>query len=388
MDISSAEPGSDAGEPKSVDSVKAADQTLESKEVSAGNKTPDTDALPDTKEVTKVLAYGPAEREVEAPEVKAHQVPESSEAPEIKADKIPPLATAPNAAKTAPTFGSALVPFVIKEKESLGAKPAAKPRPPRSAGFQSYGMTAAAIAALVGVAWAAAGSFYSPHAIQAPVRTAAAVPQAPATAVVADSSETRRLNEEIRVLKKELDGLRTAMAQNPAPEEMRSLKKSVDAVKNSLEATKSEVGSLSGKLERAQHDPAKLREISDRLDHMEHAALLPTTTASVAPPPQESAAKLAQVPVPPVKAQASAQPQTVASRQAPAAPSSAEKTLISNWVVRDVYDGIALVEGPHGAMEVIEGETIPGVGTVKSIERRGSGWIVLTSRGQLDQARD
>jgi hypothetical protein len=95
--------------------------------------------------------------------------------------------------------------------------------------------------------------------------------------------------------------------------------------------------------------------------------------------------KPVQPPLSPVKAQ----PQVVASRQTPAAPVSSEKSQsIANWVVRDVYDGIALVEGPHGAIEVIEGETIPGVGTVKSIERRGSGWIVMTSRGQLDSARD
>ena len=30
--------------------------------------------------------------------------------------------------------------------------------------------------------------------------------------------------------------------------------------------------------------------------------------------------------------------------------------LITNWVVRAVYDGIALVEGPHGSIEVAPGE--------------------------------
>ncbi len=374
MDISSAEPGSDAGEPKSVDAAKAADHISESSD------------NPESKELTKVLAYGPAEREAEAPEVKAHEMPESGDAPEIKADKIPPLGAADDATKKIAGLGSALVPFAAKEKENLGAKPDAKTRPPRASRLQSYGMPAAAFAAFAGIAWAAAGSFYSPHVIKPPVtQTTAAVPP------VADTSETHRLTEEIRVLKKELDGLRTAMAQNPAPEELRALKKNLDAVKNSLETTKSEVAV---KLERAQHDPAKLREISDRLDHMERAALIPTTTASVAAPTApETVTKPAQTPLPPVKAQTSAQPQVVASRQTPtsnpAVPVSSEKSQpVANWVVRDVYDGIALVEGPHGAIEVIEGETIPGVGTVKSIERRGSGWIVVTSRGQLEPARD
>jgi len=62
--------------------------------------------------------------------------------------------------------------------------------------------------------------------------------------------------------------------------------------------------------------------------------------------------------------------------------------LITNWVVRDVYDGIALVESPRGSIEVTPGETIPGAGTVKSIERRGTGWIVITNLGLVDSARD
>ena len=56
-------------------------------------------------------------------------------------------------------------------------------------------------------------------------------------------------------------------------------------------------------------------------------------------------------------------------------------------MVRDVYNGIALVESPRGSIEVAPGAIIPGAGTVKSIERRGRGWIVITSRGLIDSAR-
>lgn len=57
---------------------------------------------------------------------------------------------------------------------------------------------------------------------------------------------------------------------------------------------------------------------------------------------------------------------------------------MTNWIVRDVYDGIALVESPQGAVEVAPGEVIPGAGRVISIERRGAGWIVITNRGLVD----
>ena len=45
--------------------------------------------------------------------------------------------------------------------------------------------------------------------------------------------------------------------------------------------------------------------------------------------------------------------------------------------MRDVYNGVALVENARGSLEVALGDTIPGAGTVKSIERRGGGWIVI-----------
>jgi hypothetical protein len=62
--------------------------------------------------------------------------------------------------------------------------------------------------------------------------------------------------------------------------------------------------------------------------------------------------------------------------------------LISNWVVRDVYNGVALVESPRGSIEVVPGDIIPGAGTVKSIERRGAGWVVIQNRGLVDSASD
>jgi hypothetical protein len=103
----------------------------------------------------------------------------------------------------------------------------------------------------------------------------------------------------------------------------------------------------------------------------------PLTTASIAPPPAATV-NPAQIPLPPKQAAASSEPKDAAKRP----------ELISNWVVRDVYDGIALVEGPHGMIEVIAGETVPGIGAVKSIERRGLGWIVVTSRGTIEFARN
>ena len=57
--------------------------------------------------------------------------------------------------------------------------------------------------------------------------------------------------------------------------------------------------------------------------------------------------------------------------------------VIADWVVRDVYDGVAIVESKRGPMEVVPGVSIPGAGVVRSIDRRGAGWTVTTSKGQI-----
>ena len=57
---------------------------------------------------------------------------------------------------------------------------------------------------------------------------------------------------------------------------------------------------------------------------------------------------------------------------------------VDGWLLRDVYGGVALVEGRAGGLrEVAPGEYVPGVGEIRSIERRGRGWVVVTSRGLI-----
>ena len=56
--------------------------------------------------------------------------------------------------------------------------------------------------------------------------------------------------------------------------------------------------------------------------------------------------------------------------------------VVDGWMLRDVYGGVALVEGRAGGLrEVAPGEYVPGVGEIRSIERRGRNWVVVTSRG-------
>ena len=58
-------------------------------------------------------------------------------------------------------------------------------------------------------------------------------------------------------------------------------------------------------------------------------------------------------------------------------------TTIEGWMLRDVTNGTAVLEGPDGIRRVARGDTIPGVGRVESIFRWGNRLIVATSKGLI-----
>lgn len=73
--------------------------------------------------------------------------------------------------------------------------------------------------------------------------------------------------------------------------------------------------------------------------------------------------------------------------EAPAAkPTRSEP--VEGWVLREVYDGAALVEGRNRRLyEVAPGGVIPGLGRVEAIERRGKDWVVQTDKGIINSYR-
>ncbi len=58
-------------------------------------------------------------------------------------------------------------------------------------------------------------------------------------------------------------------------------------------------------------------------------------------------------------------------------------TTIEGWTIREVTNGIAVVEGPNGIWRVKRGDTVPGVGKIDSILLWGERWIVATSQGLI-----
>jgi len=285
--------------------------------------------------------------------------------------------------------------------EQFGAAP--RKVPPRFERLVAYGSRAALAVCLFGFAWVA-GAFFSGG--QSPIY--AIKPPPTRTAVLQESAERKETQtaDDIRALKASVDALRAAQSQSQIDATaLEGLKTRLDAVKSETAASIAEVA---GKVEQMQREPAaKLSQVIERLDHIEHQIAAPLATASLgatSAPGKAAARNQAQVAVAPAKppleyargqrnigrrgdAFDSSQNPTAPGAPRPLgslAPVQSTPKLITNWVVRDVHDGIALVEGPRGSIEVAPGKIIPGAGTVESIERRGGGWIVITSRGLIE----
>jgi hypothetical protein len=158
----------------------------------------------------------------------------------------------------------------------------------------------------------------------------------------------------------------------------------VVALKANVEhSTKTGVGQFNrtndrlDKLEKAQSEPmAKIAKLSETVDKLratppaapaQAAAAAPKeTTGSIAPTTQVATAAAAPAPAP-------AAPKTEIGRL----------PTIEGWVLRDVSNGGALIEGRGGLYEVYAGDPIPGIGRVDAIRRQDGRWVVVTSKGLI-----
>ncbi|MEH2531828.1 hypothetical protein V1277_001792 [Bradyrhizobium sp. AZCC 1588] len=156
----------------------------------------------------------------------------------------------------------------------------------------------------------------------------------------------------------------------------------IGALKASLEQTsKTTTGQLNkasdrlDKVEKAQAEPAaKLAKLSETVDKL-RAAQASATTAAAAPAP----AKEVTGSVPQQVAAAAPAP----APAAPPKPEVARLPTVEGWVLRDVANGSALIEGRRGMYEVYAGDPVPGLGRVDAIRKQDGRWVVVTSKGLI-----
>jgi hypothetical protein len=356
-------------------------------------------------------------------------------------EAAPPVSIQPEPAKTAlKTAGGSLIPFVAPPRAE------APPPPPQPAPKSLWsvavekrlqiGAIAAGLAAVATVA-AAAVSYKS-------AQEQTVVAQYSETQNLADSvnalkaklaaMETAR-REEAAELHKTVAELKTSLAvareansgvaqvnaraeklekeQAAKRDEIVALSKSVTELKTSLAASHdsgaalAQVNARADKLEKDQD--ARIEKLSEKIDHdaaarnaeivarvekLEKktaapvvASAAPAVVATAAPQAATSGAATASTPpvLPkqptqlPSPTAANVSKETTGSIAAPQAP-------IRGWLVREVRGNSALVEGPYGYRQIGPGDALPGAGRVERIERRATGWVVITDRGVITGA--
>ena len=148
--------------------------------------------------------------------------------------------------------------------------------------------------------------------------------------------------------------------------DMLALKASVEQTSRTGMSQFNKTGDRLDKIEKAQAEPAaklaRLSEAVDKLRAASPAAALPgaaapvaakDVTGSIAPPATSPKPEVGRLPT------------------------------VEGWVLRDVANGGALIEGRRGIYEVYAGDPVPGLGRVDAIRRQDGRWVVVTSKGLI-----
>jgi hypothetical protein len=214
------------------------------------------------------------------------------------------------------------------------APPSATPAPPRR--FLHLA-AAVALAAAFGAVLGSLGSAGIARLV--PQTTVSAAPSG--AAIAEESRALRRLTAKLSA-------------------EVATLKKSMDA---SARSTNSQFARISDRLEHARAEPmARLAKITEALDRLERRVATEVTGS-----------------VP--KTQAAATPPKSQERLQDKPP------VVTGWIVRDIYDGRALVEGNGELYEIGPGSKLPQLGRVETIRRQNGHWVVVTAKGLIVSAR-
>ena len=124
------------------------------------------------------------------------------------------------------------------------------------------------------------------------------------------------------------------------------------------------------KAEKAQAEPAaKLAKLSEAVDKLRVAPVAPVAAAAAPAAAKEVTGSIS----PPATATPAAAPK----------PEMARLPTLDGWVLRNVSNGAALVEGRRGMFEVYAGDPIPGLGRVDAIRRQDGRWVVVTGKGLI-----
>jgi hypothetical protein len=163
--------------------------------------------------------------------------------------------------------------------------------------------------------------------------------------------------------------------------EIAALRTSLEQASKHSASQLAKSGDRLDRIEKAQAEPAaKLAKLSETVEKLRVAAATPAPAAPVA------AAPAAAAPAAPKETTATIQTANAAPGPVPVPapkPEVARLPTVEGWVLRDVANGSALIEGRQGIFEVYAGDPIPGLGRIDAIRKQDGRWVVVTSRGLI-----
>jgi hypothetical protein len=246
---------------------------------------------------------------------------------------------------------------------------------------EPWGKPAGAAAAILVVgALGYAGGYAT--AGKAPSEDVAAARWSEAAASIRENREdTARLASEMRFVRTALDGIKSERRGGDLSTKQAQLSEKVERSSADTSARIAKLAEQLERIEKTQRDPARIAAVVERLERIEKHIQTPVV-ASAAPAAPKPVAAAAPAPAADVTHTGS----LPSDARPPVRPVDADprKLPAEGYALRDIEDGFALVEGRNGRFfEVSPGMSLPGLGRVEAIERRGRQWVVVTPKGYI-----
>ena len=164
------------------------------------------------------------------------------------------------------------------------------------------------------------------------------------------------------------EGLRFWLS--PGGDATAAMAQDVNLLKESLHRVRGEVAALKTTTDQVTKASTQVGKIGDRLDRIEKAQA-------------EPAAKIAKLSEAVDKLKNQPAPADVTGSIAEPKPEPKKPPILEGWALRDIQNGIALVQGPQGLFDVEPGDPLPGLNRVEAIRREGGRWVVVTKKGLI-----
>lgn len=200
--------------------------------------------------------------------------------------------------------------------------------------------------------------------------------------------ELGRVALEVKSIRTSLDGLKSERIKTDPIVRMSQINDRVERLSGDTASKITRISEQLERIEKTQRDPGRLQGLFERFDRLEKQVGGSAAATSA------SAPVLSAAPTPPPKPLAMVSSGEVTQTGSLAdAPKTMEKAALDprkvqleGYILRDVEDGWALVETRYGrVVEVSSGQTIPGLGRVEAIEKRGRQWVVVTPKGFIGE---